>query len=302
MRIISSGDIDTSLTDRDAVETLRQAYRSPVQVPAPVDLNIPRPKKQAGQFLVQPAWSDFAGQGHTDRGYVGCSLSLALPEQGGASSNLYVLFSGKGGQPIALLDGARLAAWRDASLHALAAAYLSREDAQRLLIIGSDLRLPRLLAAYSIVRNITSVLFAGTDKDVRRRIASMPALAHITAYTTDDVDSALEGADIVCLAGRDANTGEWPDLSRFDPPAGCHIDTLVSAPPLPDALWQEARLFTTSLSSTPRDGCEWTAGLTELAMGERAGRRYYGQRTLFVPGNETGLADFALAAHVFLKS
>ncbi|QDG74644.1 ornithine cyclodeaminase [Labrenzia sp. PHM005] len=302
MRIISSGDIDTSLTDRDAVEILRQAFRSPVKAPDPINLNISRPQDLTGQFLVQPVWSDFAGQGHTDRGYIGCSLSLALPEQEGGSSNLYILFSGKGGQPIALLDGVRLAAWRDAGLHALAVAYLSREDAQRLLIVGSDPRLPRLLAAYSAVRNITSVLFAGTDKEIRRRIAGMPDLAQITARTTDDIGSALEGADIVCLAGKNAGTNAWADLSRFDPPAGCHIDTLFADPPLPEMIWQDARLFTTHLGSAPRDGCEWTAGLTELAMGERAGRRYYGQRTLYVPGYETGLADFALAAHVFLKS
>jgi ornithine cyclodeaminase len=302
MRIISSSNIDLCLSDRDAIEILRQGYRSFAQVSAPLTASIPRPDTQAGQFAVQPAWSDFAGQGHIDRGYVGCSLSLALPEQTGDPSGLYVLFSGSGGQPIALLDGVRLATWRDAGLHALAAAYLSREDAHRLLVIGSDPRLPRLISAYSAVRNITSILFAGTDKEIRRRIAGISELSHVSAGVTDDISSALEGADIVCLAGPEAGSGDWIDLSKFDPPAGCHVDALVANPPIPDTLWQEARLFTTNLKSAPRTNCEWTAGLEELARGERAGRRYYGQRTLFVPCPDTGLADFVLAAHVFLKA
>jgi hypothetical protein len=113
MRIISSSTIDLCLSDRDAIEILRQGYRSSAQVSAPLTASIPRPDMQVGHLAVQPAWSDFAGQGHIDRGYVGCSLSLALPEQTGDPSGLYVLFSGSGGQPIALLDGVRLATWRD---------------------------------------------------------------------------------------------------------------------------------------------------------------------------------------------
>lgn len=302
MRIISAGDIDTSLTDRGAIEVLRQSYRTGVQVPSPVQLDIPRPKDLSGHFLIQPTWSDFAAQGHTDLGYVGTSLSLTLPEGQEQSSQLYLLFSGKGGQPIALVDGARLGVWRDAGLHALAAEYLAREDAQRLLVIGSDPRLPRLLAAYASVRNISYVLFAGTDRDVRRRIASIPELSGITSRTTDDIAAALEGADIVCLAGKDTETGSWADLSRFDPPTGCHVDVLGEAPPLPDSIWQDARLFTTNLPAYTQDNREWAADINDLAKGQKAGRRYYGQRTLFISSPDTGPLDFALATHVFLKT
>ncbi len=302
MRIISAGDIDATLTDRDAIEALRQSYRANLQVPPSVNLDVPRPKELCGQFRVQPTWSNFVSQGHSDLGYIGTSISLTLPEQAETSSHLYILFSGKGGQPIALIDGMRLGTWRDAGLHALATAYLAREDAQRLLVIGNDPRLPRLLAAYASVRNVSSVLFAGTDREIRRRIASMQELSGVTARTTDALVEAVEGADIVCLAGKDADTGEWADLGQFDPPAGCHVDVLADAPPLPAATWHDARLFTTNLEAQPKEDCEWAADMSDLAKGERAGRRYYGQRTLFVPGNDTGSLDFALATHVFLKT
>jgi 1-pyrroline-2-carboxylate reductase [NAD(P)H] len=302
MRIISSDEIDACLEDRAVLETLRRAFRSSTVVPDTISLEIDRLDQLSGNLSVQPAWTDFAAQGDVGRGYIGCSLSLALPEQQGLSSNLYILFSGSVGQPIALLDGMRLDVWRSAGIHALAASYLSREDTSRLLVIGDDPRLPRVLSAYACVRDFTSVLLAGTSEETRKRIAGLPALANVQLGVTTEIYAAQEGADMICIAGPESETGTHHALTYLDPPAGCHVDVLDPSATLPTDLSQEARLFSSDLSAPPRTELEWAADLFELAQGKKAGRRYYGQRTLFLPSQRIGLADHALAAHIFLRS
>lgn len=302
MRIISSDEIDACLQDRDVLETLRRAYRSNAVAPAAPHLDIERLDQLTGTLSLQPAWTNFAAQNDVSRGYVGCSLSLSLPEQPGQSSSLYLLFSGTGGQPIALIDGMRMGLWRTAGIHGLAASYLSREDAARLLVIGDNPRLHRILSIYAEVRNLTSILLAGTSADMRRKISNQPALANVHLGVTTEIHAAQEGADVICVARPDSGSGSFDALTYLDPPAGCHIDVLDASAVLPSELLDEARLFTTDLSSPPRAELEWAADLTDFAKGSKAGRRYYGQRTLFLPGDRTGLADFALAAHIFLRS
>jgi ornithine cyclodeaminase len=302
MRIISSDEIDACLEDRSVLETLRRAYRSNTVAPLTTSLPINRLEGLAGSLSMQPAWTDFTAQGDVKRGYIGCSLLLDLPEQSGPASSLYVLFSGSGGQPIALLDGMRLTTWRTAGLHALGAGYLSREDTARVLIIGDDARLPRLVSAYAAVRKLTSILLAGVSPEMQKRISGLPALKGIHVGRTNEIYAAQEGADLICVAGPESGTGTYHALTYLDPPAGCHVDVLDPQAQLPTELLQEARLFTNDLAETPRQELEWAADLRELTQGKKAGRRYYGQRTLFLPGLRTGLADYALAAHIFLRT
>ena len=302
MRVISADEIDTCLDDRDVLETLRRAFRSNTVVPLAPDLTIDRLDQTAGYLAVQPAWTNFAAQQDVTRGYVGCSLRLNLPENKNSVSSLYLLFSGTGGQPIALIDGMRMSAWRTAGVHGLAVSYLSREDTARLLVIGDDPRLPRLLSAYAAVRNLKSILFAGTSPEVRKKVSNQPAFASVHLGVTSEIHAAQEGADMICVAGPDSGSGTYDALTYLDPPVGCHVDVLEPSAALPFELLEEARLFSTDLSVAPRQELEWAADLSDLAKGTEAGRRYYGQRTLFLPGNRTGLSDFALAAHIFLRS
>lgn len=302
MRIISSDEIDACLDDRSVLETLRRAYRSNTVAPETSTLTIDRINQLTGALSFQPAWTDFAAQGDVSRGYIGCALALDLPEQPGPAASLYLLFSGTAGQPIALLDGMRLTVWRTSAMHALAASYLSREDTSRLLIIGDDPRLPRLISAYADVRNLTSILLCGTAPDTQKRISGLTTLKGVHVGVTGEIHSAQEGADMILIAGPDAGTGTHHMLTYLDPPAGCHIDVLDVEAQLPTDLQEEARLFTSDMSAPPSLELEWAADLKELTQGNKAGRRYYGQRTLFLPSARTGLADYALAAHIFLRT
>ena len=62
------------------------------------------------------------------------------------------------GAPLAAIDGQALTLWRTAAASALAASYLAREDARRLVMVGAGALAPYLIAAHASVRPIAEVL------------------------------------------------------------------------------------------------------------------------------------------------
>ena len=69
----------------------------------------------------------------------------------------YMLMSGETGEPLAVMDGTTLTAWRTACASALAASYLAREDAAHLVMIGAGALAPHLVRAHASVRPIRRV-------------------------------------------------------------------------------------------------------------------------------------------------
>jgi len=306
MRIISSDEIDNALAYPELIETLLRAYRSKTVVPTPAAFSIERPDETAGILKAVPAWTNFVAQGHCERGYVGCALTLDLPQtddtpdigSSRSGSALYLLLSGTTGHPVALLDGVRLAVWRRCALHALAARYLAREDTSRLLVVGADPMLPGLIAAYAAVRAIRSVLLTAGAEALLDRLQAQPGLKAITFGTTDDLAGAVAGADMICCASPSALSLPAAALSP-----GVHIDLFNPDACLDRDMLSQVRIFVGNRSEAGLlAGQEIAADLRELAKGEKAGRRFYGQMTHFHPGPSSGLADLAVAGHIFLRS
>ncbi|MTI00294.1 ornithine cyclodeaminase [Roseibium sp. RKSG952] len=301
MRVISGKDMAAVLDWRDLIETLRRAFRSQTVHPDPTRYRIDRTVQTSGALKIDPAWTNFAAQGHCGRGYIGCGLALELPaNQHGAEpagSGVYVLFAGSNGAPLALLDRTYMASWRHAALHALAASYLSREDSSRVLVFGTSPLLPFLLAAYASVREIRTVLISGADDTVCRKLSSTQGLSRLSIRPTDDTSGAISGADIISVV-----VGGLPDLSNHDISPGLHVDVISPQASVPPSVLDDTRLFV----SDRRDAAsfaslEIAADLQEIAQGDKAGRRFYGQFTLFKSGDNTGLLDLATAGHIFLR-
>lgn len=314
MRIVSSEDIETVLLPRELVETLRRAYRSDTITPDPTRQDIERVGEISGKMRLSPAWTNFRAQGHTDRGYIGCGITVEVPAEtrddavsSVSQSDVYMLFSGQNGRPIALFDGARLAQWRQSALHALAVHYLSRADASYLLILDPEALSFRQLSSILSVRDIRHVLFMdhpvtgaspGSAEQIVRSFGSHADFGKIHFSSTDDLKGAVTGADVVLATDRTLGL-----LEECPPPEGSHISVVGDTPNVPDSLMSAARLFV-------GDRQDWVAqtlddvaaDLRELAQGQKAGRRFYRQITLFAGGDTSGLADFATAGHVFLRS
>src|SRR5690606_30561675 len=128
MRIVSADDIANVLTYGALVDALAEAFRSEIGLPVRHHHTIPQPGRDA-TLLLMPAWA-VAGRAEGDR-YLGCKLVTIFPDN--VQQNRpslygeYLLMSGETGEPLALIDGRALTAWRTAAASALASRFLSRE-------------------------------------------------------------------------------------------------------------------------------------------------------------------------------
>jgi len=318
MRIIPASDIAEALNYPDLIEALRSAFRSGIIAPLRLHHDIALPDQPDAALRVTPAWSDFVRQGHSDRGYVGVKIACVFPGNADrdrtAVSGIYLLMSGRNGEPLAFIDGQALTAWRTAAASALASSYLSRPDASRLLMVGAGTLAPRLIEAHAAVRPIREVLIWNRTPDRARRLAKNLSGHAFQASATEDLEGAARGADIIScatLATEPLISGAW--LQN-----GVHLDLVGSFRPdmreADEEAVQRARLFVDDREAALNDAgdlavplkaglideSDIAADLAELSQGEKAGRRFHDQITLFKSAG-TGLADFAAAAHVFAR-
>jgi ornithine cyclodeaminase/alanine dehydrogenase-like protein (mu-crystallin family) len=176
---------------------------------------------QAGTVLLMPAWQPGHHLGIKTVAVFPGNADLGLPSVHAS----YALLDANTGLLLAHMDGSELTARRTAATSALAASFLAREDARRLLLVGAG-RVASLMApALRCVRpGIHEVAVFS------RRLSSAQALAArlreqgLDAHATDDLPTAARQADIVSCATLATQAwihGDW--LA-----AGCHLD-LVGA-------------------------------------------------------------------------
>jgi len=318
MRIFTAADLAEVLTERDMIECLRGAFRADIAVPPRHRHTITRPGKADANWLLMPAWSDFEAQGHTETGYLGLKTATVFPDNGEQSlpavMGVYMLMSGKTGQPLAMIDGQSLTLWRTAAASALAAGYLAREDAGRLLMVGAGALAPFLIRAHAAVRPIRDVLIWNRSPEAAERVAKRMRLPGVSVGTTDDLEAAARGADIISCATLSKTPlikGQW-----LQP--GVHVDCVGAFTPemreTDDVVIQRARVFVDTregamseagdivqpLATGVLDPDDIAADLFELTRGKKAGRRFYDQITLFKSAG-TGLEDLAAAILAFQK-
>ena len=117
-----------------------------------------------------------------------------------AVMGLYLLLDGVTGEPEALIDGQRLTQWRTACASALAASYLAREDASRLLVIGAGALSSFLAKAHSAVRPIKSIRLWNRTPSNAEKVASALRAEGLPANAAGDLEAELGEADIVSSA------------------------------------------------------------------------------------------------------
>lgn len=318
MRVITAADIADVLTFPELVEALRFAFRAGACVPPRHYHDIALPDQADAKLLLMPSWSDFSAQGHSDRGYVGVKVISVFPENPGRGKTsicgVYLLMSGKTGEPLALLDGSALTNWRTAAASALAGTYLARQDSERMLMIGAGALAPYLIRAHAAVRPLRHVLIWNRTAATAKRLAARLDGNGLKVEATQDLEGATRGADIISAA-----TGASEPLIKGDWIAGgTHIDLVGAYSPdhheADDTTIRRARLFVDTrqgalagagdilipLAAGLIEETDIAADLFDLTRGEKAGRRFHDQITLFKSvGN--GLEDLAAAIHVFSR-
>jgi len=308
MRIISAAEVEAALDYPSLVERLRQAFRRDIQAPVRHHHDIEVSGGSTATLLLMPAWQ-------VDR-HIGIKMVTVFPDNAEKSlpavMGIYVLVDGKNGSPLALIDGPTLTVKRTAGASALASSYLSRPDAERLLMVGTGALAPQLIVAHAAVRPICNVLIWGRTPEKAQRLAKRMNRRDFHVDWTDDLETAARGAHIISCATLSKAPlihGDW-----LQP--GQHLDLVGAFRPdmreTDDAVMRRARVFVDTRAGATKEGGDIVqavaagalttddiAGdLFELTRGERSGRRYYDQVTLFKSVG-TAIEDLAAAQLVF---
>lgn len=320
MRIITAADIAEVASFRDLVETLRVTFRNPPITPLRHHHTIERPDDQPDTtLLIMPAWTDFASQGSSKRGYAGVKIVSVVPDNNTRSLpsvvGAYLLLSGESGVPLALLDGQALTLWRTAAASALASSYLSRPDANKLLMVGAGALSAYLIRAHCAVRPIEHVLIWNRTPQRAEKLASKLSDLDVSIAVTDDLEGAARGANIISAA----TMSEEPLIQGTWLSAGQHVDLVGAFKPtmreVDSHAVTKARVFCDTREGALKEAGDLAIPIAEkrfsvddvagdlfdLCRGGRAGRRYYDQITLFKSVG-TAAEDLAVAAHIFARA
>lgn len=299
MRTISANEVDECLTHEGLVETLRTAFRDGAVQPVRHHHTISRPDGVDSTLLLMPAWSDFERAGTSGGGYLGVKIVTVSPDNNAigkpAVMGLYLLLDGKTGEPLAMIDGQRLTQWRTACASALAASYLAREDASKLLIIGAGALSAFLARAHSAVRPIRQIRVWNRTSTNAEKVAAELRAEGLHAQAVDDLDANLGWADIISAAT--ISTNALVKGALLSP--GTHVDLVGAFTPSmresDDEAVRRARVFVDTRAGATKEAGdivqaiasgalaedEIVADLFELARGEKSGRQSVDEITLF---------------------
>jgi ornithine cyclodeaminase len=199
MHVISAAEIDRVLTFPSLIDALADAFRGDIVTPVRHHHEIERPGAP-GTLLLMPAWTGPA----THEGYVGVKIVSVFPENG--AKNLpsvlgtYLLMDGATGEPRAALDGTRLTVWRTAAASALAARYLAREDASRMVMVGAGSLAPFLIRAHMSQRPIREVALWNHRPGKAESLAAQLKAEGMPVTAVTDLEGAVREADLVSCA------------------------------------------------------------------------------------------------------
>ena len=222
MQVFSADDVDRALDFPSLVDALAEAMRGGFVAPHRHHHPIQRAGEPVATCLLMPSWTESASRAGL---YLGVKLVNVFPGNAArglpAVTGLYVLQSGRTGETLAAIDGTRLTHWRTAAASALAARFLARADARRLLVVGAGALAPFLARAHASVRAYERIAIWNHRPDGAQRLALTLAAAGLPAEAVEDLETAVGEADVVScatlateplIAGRWLRPGQHLDL------------------------------------------------------------------------------------------
>ena len=204
------------------IAALRQAFAEGCTVPVRHHHMVENDGEPNATLLLMPAWHE---TDRTER-YLGIKIVNVFPGNTGRGipslTSTYLLYDGRTGVQLALLDGNTITTRRTVAASALAASYLARPDATRLLVIGAGRVASLIPDAYRAVRQIKHVDVWDIDPAGALRLVSSLEQQGLKASVVTDLEQAVRAADIVSaatLSTKPLIKGEW-----LQP--GTHVDLI----------------------------------------------------------------------------
>ena len=239
-----------------------------------------------GFFAVMPAYA----------GALGAKLVTFYPHNVGVHTHhaVIVMLKPETGEPLAVMDGRALTAWRTAAASALAARHLARGDAEHLLMVGAGALAPYLVRAHAAVRPIKRVTLWNRTRSRAVALAFGLSVGGIEAVVADDLENAAREADIIScatLSHEPLVRGAW--LKK-----GAHLDLVGGFTPkmreADDQAVKRARVYVDARDGAKKAGdiigplkrgvikaADIRGDLFELCRGAARGRTSETQITLF---------------------
>jgi ornithine cyclodeaminase/alanine dehydrogenase-like protein (mu-crystallin family) len=289
------------------VAALRHAFIEGCELPLRHTHTIDHPDGPAGTLLLMPAWRRGARLGVKTVTIFPGNSAHGRP----GLHSLYTLFDATTGEPLAQIDGDQITARHTAAASALAASFLARTDASRLLVLGSGRVAALLPEAMRAVRPIDAVQVWNHRPEGAERLAAALRADGIAARAVKDLAGAVAQAHIVSCA-----TLATVPLVRGDWLApGAHLDLIGSFTPAmresDAACFARARVFVDTDEALAKSGdvigaraegafadAQLQGTLAQLCRGEAGGRRDAAGITLFKAVG-SALEDLAAAELVF---
>lgn len=309
MRIVSADDIQKALTYRALIDALADAFQSDIEVPVRHHHTIAQPGADA-TLLLMPAWKEAGPR------FIGCKIVTVFPDNARQHRpsvyGQYLLLSGETGEPLAMMDGRALTAWRTACASALASRYLAREDASHLVMVGAGALAPHLIRAHASIRPIKRVSVWNRTRARAISLGFGVAVAGIEVDIAESLEEAVREGDIISCATLSPEPlikGEW--LKK-----GAHLDLVGGFTPkmreADDQAVKRSRIFVDTRAGAAKEAGDIVVPLKkkvidakaikgdlfDLTSGKVKGRTSDAQITLFKSVG-TAIEDLAAAMLVW---
>ena len=316
MRIISASDVDRALSYPRLVDVFGEMLRIGAIAPPRHHHTIALEARPEATLLLMPAWTSAAPGSLAAGRYGGVKSVTVFPDAARvampAVQGVYLLFDTESGAPLALIDAPALTAWRTAAASALAARFLARPDARRLLMVGAGTLAAYLVRAHASVRPIREVMVWNRSPARASALVARLTGEGFAATMVEDLAIAARTADIISTAT--ISTTPLIDGAWLQP--GSHLDLVGGFRPTMretnDEAVRRARVFVDT-----RAGALHEAGdivqpmqsgvlrsdqicgeLAELVRGTVIGRSSDAEITLFKSVG-AAIEDLAAAIEVF---
>ena len=195
MLTIDAGAVKRFTEFGPLVEAIRAMFTKDCVMPVRHHHTVEVPGEPDATALLMPAWT--VGE------YLGIKLVNVFPGNAArglpAVGGVYVLFDGRTGEALAMVDGGELTARRTAAASALAGDYLARKDASHLLVVATGRLAPNQIGAWRAVRPIERITVWGRNPDKAASVAEALE-GDLEIAVAGDLEAAVADADIISCA------------------------------------------------------------------------------------------------------
>jgi len=317
MRILSRADVQQSLSMKEAIGIVRDAFAQLSSHQATVPVRVPIPiQKHDGITLFMPAHlhgSDALAvkivSVHNQNPGKGLPLIHAL----------VVVVDAETGKPLAAMEGGYLTALRTGAASGAATDSLARRDARVAAIFGAGVQGRTQLLASAAVRKLERVYvydaIPGKAEEFAREMKENKGIEG-TLYATESAVEAVRDADIICTA----TTSKQAVFSHADLKRGVHINAVGAYTPemqeIPEETVRASKIVIDHRASALAEAgdlliamkkgfiteANFYAELGEIASGKKPGRTSDDEITFFKSvGNAVQDASVANAIYQAAK-